>query len=98
MKKRILAAALSLCMIVTLLPISVFAAGDNPAEESWALSAVNTLNTLYKTDVFTASGEVMTETEVQAVLAVMGNENYSGLGTGDLTRSGACEVLTDIFK
>lgn len=64
MKKRILAAALSLCMIVTLLPISVFAAGDNPAEESWALPAVNTLNTLYKTDVFTASGEVMTETEV----------------------------------
>ena len=99
MRKRLFSVLLALCLCVGLLSVTAMAApADEP--EHWADNAVNTLNTLYSTNVFTIHDtDNMTEGNVKEVLAAIGHEDYTGLSEDALlTRSKACAILTDIFK
>ena len=92
MKKRILSLLCSLALLVTMMPVSAFA-----ADASWAQSAVSALNEIYGSGVFSADDGLMSNADVQSVLSKTGWKTDVLLDNNEFTRSDACEVLADVF-
>ena len=92
MKKRILSLLCSLALLVTMMPVSAFA-----ADASWAQSAVSALNEIYGSGVFSADDGLMSNADVQSVLSKTGWKTDVLLDDNEFTRSDACEVLADVF-
>ena len=92
MKKRILSLLCSLALLVTMMPVSAFA-----ADASWAQSAVSALNEIYGSGVFSADDGLMSNADVKSVLSKTGWETEVLLDDNEFTRSDACEVLADVF-
>ena len=92
MKKRILSLLCSLALLVTMMPVSAFA-----ADASWAQSAVSALNEIYGSGVFSADDGLMSNADVQSVLSKTGWKTDVLLDDDEFTRSDACEVLADVF-
>ncbi len=92
MKKRILSLLCSLALLVTMMPVSAFA-----ADASWAQSAVSALNEIYGSGVFSADDGLMSNADVQSVLSKTGWKTDVLLDDNEFTRSDACEVLVDVF-
>ena len=92
MKKRILSLLCSLALLVTMMPVSAFA-----ADASWAQSAVSALNEIYGSGVFSADDGLMSNADVQSVLSKTGWKTDVLLDDNEFARSDACEVLVDVF-
>lgn len=92
MKKRILSLLCNLALLVTMMPVSAFA-----ADASWAQSAVSALNEIYGSGVFSADDGLMSNADVQSVLSKTGWKTDVLLDDNEFTRSDACEVLVDVF-
>lgn len=95
MKKRVLSLILAFCLIIGLMPTAALA-----ANAPWAADAVNALNEIYGSGVFSADDATMTEGDAYTVLQSMG-ATTTGLTSGSttaLTRTKACTVLATIFK
>ena len=92
MKKRILSLLCSLALLVTMMPVSAFA-----ADASWAQSAVSALNEIYGSGVFSADDGLISNADVQSVLSKTGWKTDVLLDDNEFTRSDACEVLADVF-
>lgn len=91
--KRWFAGLLSAVLILTLLPVPALA-----AEAHWAQSAVDTLNEIYSTSVFSTDDTPMTKGDAHTVLSSMGCTSQKLTDASDFTRSTACEVLAEVFK
>ena len=92
MKKRILSLLCSLALLVTMMPVSAFA-----ADAGWAQSAVSALDEIYGSGVFSADDGLMSNADVQSVLSKTGWKTDVLLDDNEFTRSDACEVLVDVF-
>ena len=94
--KRWTAALLCAVLLLGLLPTAALA-----ADGGWAQSAVDTLNGIYQTSVFSTDDTApMTVGDARMVLTAMGSSDDALTGgEGDrLTRAMACEVLADAFS
>ena len=94
--KRWTAEMLCAVLLLGLLPTAALA-----ADGGWAQSAVDTLNGIYQTSVFSTDDTApMTVGDARMVLTAMGSSDDALTGgEGDrLTRAMACEVLADAFS
>ncbi len=90
--KKILSALLCAALLAGLLPGTVLAA------DHWAKDAVDTLNSIYSTSVFSTDETAMNESDVPPILTTTGWEtDKAGSDSDQLTRGTACEVLADVF-
>ena len=94
--RRGLSMLLTLCLLAGL---SAGLAVPAAAADHWAQSAVDTLNQIYSTDVFSTDESALTVSEAQTILKTMGSttNKLTGTGSDTVTRSLACEVLADVF-
>lgn len=94
--KRWFAGLLSVVLILTLLPVTALAA----EQQSWAQSAVDTLNRIYDGSVFSTDETAMTEGDAYTVLSSMGctSDKVTEKSDENLTRSDACDVLAEVFN
>lgn len=83
---------MTLALAVSLLPGAALA-----AEGHWAQSAVDTLNKIYGTTVFSTEETAMTVEDARAALNAMGSPTDALAGESSFTRALACEVLADAF-
>ena len=90
-KKRWLAGLLAAVLLTALLPATVLAA------DHWAKSAVDTLNRIYNTTVFSTDETTMTVDNARTALSAMGSPVERLDGKTEFTRALACEVLADAF-
>lgn len=93
--KRWLSIVLCLVMVLGLLPATALA-----AEPHWADSAVETLDDIYGSDIFTAGDTAMTEKDAADIVSKAKwstSVSLADSGTTKLTRSKACDVLVDVF-
>lgn len=90
-KKRWLAGLLAAVLLTALLP------GTALAADHWAKSAVDTLNRIYSTTLFSTDETAMTVDDARAVLGAMGSPIDKLEGKTEFTRALACEVLADAF-
>ena len=90
MKKRRWSFLLVLSLLLSLFPASALAADGH-----WADSAVETLNQVYGSGVFTASDQVMDADDARTVLTGMGIQDIAVPDPFD--RSAACRVLAEAF-
>ena len=103
MKKRMLSMFLTLCLCLSLLPMSALAAdGDH-----WADSAVNTLNEMYNVNsLFEANDKDLSFKDAESTLDAAGwhsdafDEAYAAKDSENdpVSRGLACEVLAEIFN
>nr|WP_297274184.1 S-layer homology domain-containing protein [uncultured Agathobaculum sp.] len=98
MKKRVISLLMALALTVGLLPTSALAAGTT----NWAQSAVDALNAIYGSSIFSADDTAeMSEKDTVDLLEKMGCTTDVVLDNGtsgaQLTRGKACEVLADVF-
>lgn len=98
MKKRVISLLMVLALTVGLLPTSALAAGTT----NWAQSAVDALNAIYGSGMFSADDTAeMSEKDTVDLLEKMGCTTDVVLDNGtsgaQLTRGKACEVLADVF-
>ena len=94
--KRWTAALLCAVLLLGLLPTAALA-----ADGGWAQSAVDTLNGIYQTSVFSTDDTApMAVGDARMILTAMGSSDDALTGgEGDrLTRAMACEVLADAFS
>lgn len=94
--KRWTAALLCAVVLLALLPTAALA-----ADGGWAQSAVDTLNGIYQTSVFSTDDTApMTVGDARMVLTAMGSSTDSLTGGEEdlLNRAMACEVLADAFS
>lgn len=84
---------LTLCLLIGLSAGLAVPAGA----EHWAQSAVDTLNGIYGSNVFSADDAEMTVSDAQSVLNALNNSTDVLDGQSSFTRGLACEVLADIF-
>lgn len=92
--KRWLSIVLCLVMVLGLLPATALA-----EESHWAQSAVDTLNEVYGTTVFSTDETQMTVGDAAEIASEVGWKTEK-VTTGSqtlLTRGTACEVLADVF-
>ena len=92
MKTRFLSILMTLALAVSLLPGAALA-----AEGHWAQSAVDTLNKIYGTTVFSTEETAMTVEDARAALNAMGSPTDALAGESSFTRALACEALADAF-
>lgn len=90
-KKRWLAGLLAAVLLTALLPATALAA------DHWAKSAVDTLNRIYNTTVFSTDETTMTVDNARTALSAMGSPVERLDGKTEFTRDLACEVLADAF-
>lgn len=83
---------MTLALAVSLLPGAALA-----AEGHWAQSAVDTLNKIYGTTVFSTEETAMTVEDARAALNAMGSPTDALAGESSFTRALACEALADAF-
>ena len=89
--KKWLAGLLAAVLLTALLPATALAA------DHWAKSAVDTLNGIYNTTLFSTDATAMTVDDARAVLGAMGSPTDKLEGETEFTRALACEVLADAF-
>lgn len=83
---------MTLALAVSLLPGAALA-----AEGHWAQSAVDTLNKIYGTTVFSTEETAMTVEDARAALSDMGSPTDALAGESSFTRALACKALADAF-
>lgn len=83
---------MTLALAVSLLPGAALA-----AEGHWAQSAVDTLNKIYGTTVFSTEETAMTVEDAWAALSDMGSPTDALAGESSFTRALACKALADAF-
>lgn len=98
MKIRVISMMVALALTAGVLPVSALAADGN-----WASDAVQTLNGIYGSGIFSADNTaVMTEKETADILKQMGCTTEVLLDDGttgvQLTRETACNILADVFR
>lgn len=93
--RRGLSILLTLCLLLGLSAGLAVPAGAATAD--WAQSAVDTLNGIYGSNVFSADDAEMTVSDAQSVLNALNNSTDVLDGQSSFTRGLACEVLADIF-
>lgn len=95
MKKRLCSVLLAIVLSVGLLPVSAQA-----ATASWAADAVTTLNDIYGSNgsgPFSADDGAMTEGDLDTLKSATGWNTTVSLGSWNLSRGKACDVLADVF-
>lgn len=90
-KKRWLAGLLAAVLLTALLPATALAA------DHWAKSAVDTLNRIYSTTLFSTDETAMTVDDARGALNAMGSPTERLEEETEFTRALACEVLADAF-
>ena len=92
--KRWLSIVLCLVMVLGLLPATALA-----AEPHWADSAVEALNGVYRTNVFSTAETSMTVDNAAEIASAVGwkTDKVTTDNQTLLTRGTACEVLADVF-
>lgn len=94
MKKRLLSLFCAFALVAGLLPATALAA------DHWAADAVSTLNGIYGdggSGPFSADDGTMTEGDLNTLITATGWNTTVSPGSGNLSRSKACEVLADVF-
>ena len=95
MKKRLCSVLLAIVLSVGLLPV-----GAQAATASWAADAVTTLNDIYGSNgggPFSADDGAMTEGDLDTLKSATGWNTTVSLGSWNLSRGKACDVLADVF-
>ena len=101
--RRGLCGVLCLVLLLGLLPAAALAEETGGQGTHWALSAVEQLNMIYGSNLFSTSDDDMTVSGVQSLLKAMGcsTDKLKDASDGtseNLTRGQACEVLADVFS
>ena len=97
--RRGLCGVLCLVLLLGLLPAAALAEETGGQGTHWAQSAVEQLNKIYGSNLFSTSDDDMTVSGVQSLLTTMGcSTDKLKDASGNLTRGQACEVLADVFS